>query len=134
MMTIFLSRSWKPHGITTGWIIGLSIYEGQSCLGTEVKHPKTKKCIVKGKKYGDIRGKRIKVASTYFIAENKTEYWVNIPGVTKGWDKAVEGKDIGGFNSKTSEGKFAYQLRIDGFPGKENPPEIHSAGAFRFNI
>lgn len=109
-----------------GWFDnGISIYEGQSCLGTEIKHPKTKKCIVKGKKYGDLRGKRVQVASTYFLAENKTEYWIKMPGGV--WDKAAEGKDIGGFNSKTKEGEFAVQLRIDGFESKDKPPEIHSA-------
>ncbi len=114
-----------------GWFDnGISIYEGQTCGGTEEKHPSTKKCIVKGKKYGDLRGKRIKIASTYFIGENKTEYWVNIPGVTTGWEKGMEGKDIGGFNSKTKEGEFAIQLRIDGFKSKDNPPKIHSAIAY----
>lgn len=109
-----------------GWFDnGISLYEGQSCLGTEVKHPKTKKCIIKGKKYGDLRGKRVQVASCYFIAENKTEYWIKMPGAS--WDKAAEGKDVGGFNSKTKEGKFGVQLRIDGFKSKNTPPEIHSA-------
>lgn len=114
-----------------GWFDnGISIYEGNTGLGTEVKHPDTEKNLVKGKKYGDLRGKRIQVASTYFLAENKTEYWVNIPTVTQGWDKGVEGKDIGGFNSKTKEGEFAIQLRIDGFKDKNKPPQIHSAVAY----
>lgn len=113
-----------------GWFDnGISIYEGQSCLGTEVEHPKTKKCLVQGKKYGDLRGKRLQVASSFFVESNKTEYWVNIPGVTQGWDKAVEGTDVGGFNSKTND-NFEVQLRIDGFPGKDNPPEIHSAAVY----
>lgn len=116
--------------MSNGWFDnGISIYEGQSCLGTEVKHPKTKKCIVKGKKYGDLRGKRVQVASTFFYDSNKTEYWVNIPGVTQGWDKAAEGTSIGGFKSKAN-GKWEVQLRIDGFKDIKVPPEIHNAAIY----
>lgn len=106
-----------------GWVDnGISIYEGQTCLGIEPKHPSTKLCVVKGKKYGDIRGKKVKIASTYFRKTNKTEFWVNLTGT---WEKACEGTEIGGFKPKnlpTSE----VQLRIDGFLKEERPPIIHS--------
>ena len=107
----------------TGWFDhGISIYEGQTCLGYEPDHPKTKLCVIKGKKYGDIRGKTISVAATYFKKENRTEFWVNIPSVTKGWEKACEGTDVGGFNPKAKESEV--QLRIDGFKEKDKPPGI----------
>lgn len=110
-----------------GWFDnGISIYEGQTCLGTEKKHPSTKLCVVKGKKYGDLRGKRVKVASTFFTEQNKTEFWVNIPGVTNGWDKSCEGTDVGGFNPKAGDDQ-EIQLRIDGFKDKNQPPEIHGS-------
>ena len=113
----------------SGWFDnGISIYEGQTCLGIEPEHPKTKLCVIKGKKYGDLRGKRLKICSTFFIETFKTEFWVNIPGVTDGWDKAAEGTAIGGFKPKLDDNdKTEIQLRIDGFQEKENPPEIHSS-------
>jgi hypothetical protein len=105
-----------------GWFDnGISIYDGQTCLGTEKKHPSTKLCIIKGKKYGDLRGKRLKIASTYFKDQNKTEFWVNLGN---GWDNACEGKDVGGFNPGADE--FETQLRIDGFI-MEKTTIIHSA-------
>lgn len=108
--------------MTNGWFDnGYSIYQGQSCLGTEVKHPSTKLCIVTGDKIGDIRNKRIKLAATYFKNENKTEVWSNIGN---GWRKNAEGANIGGFNSKTTN--FETQLRIDGFT-KGSVPKIHAA-------
>ena len=108
----------------TGWFDnGISIYGGQTCLGHEPEHPTTKSCEVKGKVYGDIRGKTVSVCSTYFKTENKTEYWVNIPGVTTGWDKSCEGKDVGGFNPKAGN-ETEVQLRIDGYISNDNPPKI----------
>lgn len=108
--------------MTNGWFDnGFSIYQGQACLGTEVKHPSTKLCIVKGDKIGDIRNKRVKLAATYFKAQNKTEVWSNIGN---GWRKNAEGANIGGFNSNTTN--FECQLRIDGFT-KGSVPEIHAA-------
>ncbi len=107
----------------TGWFDnGISVYEGQTCLGTEKKHPSTQLCVVKGKKYGDLRGKTVTVCSTYFKAENKTEFWVNIGGVTTGWEKACEGTNVGGFNPKADETEV--QLRIDGFKEMNQPPKI----------
>lgn len=108
----------------TGWFDnGISIYEGQTCLGTEKDHPSTDLCVVKGKKYGDLRGKTVSAAATYFQAENKTEFWVNIGGVTTGWDKACEGVNVGGFNPKAGN-ETEVQLRIDGFKDMDQPPKI----------
>jgi len=107
----------------TGWFDnGISVYEGQTCLGTEPEHPETHLCIIKGKKYGDLRGKTVSIASTYFKAENKTEFWVNIGGLTQGWEKSCEGTNVGGFNPKADESEV--QLRIDGFKEKDQPPNI----------
>jgi len=108
----------------TGWFDnGISVYEGQTCLGYEPDHPETHLCEVKGKKYGDIRGKTVSICSTYFQAENKTEFWVNIGGVTQGWEKACEGTNVGGFNPKAGN-ETEVQLRIDGFKEKDQPPKI----------
>lgn len=108
----------------TGWFDnGISIYEGQTCLGTEKDHPSTDLCVIKGKKYGDLRGKTVSAASTYFQAENKTEFWVNIGGVTTGWEKAAEGVNVGGFNPKAGN-ETEVQLRIDGFKDMNSPPKI----------
>lgn len=107
----------------TGWFDhGISIYEGQTCLGYEPDHPETHLCVVKGKKYGDIRGKTVSVAGIYFQDTNETEFWVNIGGVTTGWDLACKGKDVGGFNPKAT--KTEVQLRIDGFKEEKQPPNI----------
>ena len=113
----------------SGWYDnGISIYEGQTCLGKEPKHPSTQLCVIKGKKYGDLRGKRLKICSTFFCKTFKTEFWVNIPGVTNGWDKAAEGTAIGGFKPDLKDDdKTEVQLRIDGFQEKDNPPQIHSS-------
>jgi hypothetical protein len=108
----------------TGWFDnGVSIYGGQTCLGKEENHPSTQSCVVKGKVYGDLRGKTVSIASTYFKSSNKTEYWVNIGGVTQGWDKGCEGTNVGGFNPK-AEGETEVQLRIDGFKEMDKPPKI----------
>jgi hypothetical protein len=108
--------------MSDGWFDnGFSIYQGKSCLGTEVKHPSTKLCIVKGDAIGDIRNKRVKLAATYFKSTNKTEVWSNIGN---GWRKNAEGTNVGGFNSGTTN--FETQLRIDGFT-KGSVPKIHAA-------
>lgn len=108
----------------SGWFDhGISIYTGQTCLGYEPDHPETHLCVVKGKKYGDIRGKTVSVAGIYFKETNATEFWVNIGGVTQGWEKACEGTNVGGFKPKNS-GETEVQLRIDGFKEKDQPPKI----------
>lgn len=108
--------------MTNGWFDnGYSIYQGKGCLGTEKKHPSTDLCVIKGNAIGDIRNKRVKLASTYFKAQNKTELWSNIGN---GWRKDAEGANVGGFNSNTTN--FECQLRIDGFK-KGSVPEIHAA-------
>ena len=108
----------------TGWFDhGISIYQGQTCLGYEPDHPETHLCVVKGKKYGDIRGKTVSVAGIYFKDTNSTEFWVNIGGVTQGWEKACEGTNVGGFKPK-NDGETEVQLRIDGFSEEKNPPKI----------
>ncbi len=114
----------------TGWFDNsLSVYKGDTGLGNEKKHPSTKLFIVKGKNFGDIRGKHIKIASAYFADENKTNYWVNMGDK---WELACEGKDVGGFNPKAKE--FEAQLRVDGFAGKDSPPEIHSAKVYEIKV
>jgi len=120
----------------SGWYDnGISIYEGQSCLGKEEDHPSTQLCVVKGKKYGDLRGKTVQVASTFFVDTFKTEFWVNIPGVTQGWDKAVEGTAPGGFKPNLKAGdKTEVQLRIDGFKEKDQPPEIVKFGVSEIKV
>lgn len=108
----------------------------QSCLGVEPKHPSTKLCVVKGKKYDSVLGKKVGVAGVYFTDENKIELWIDYDG--KGWDKAAEGVGVGGL--KPQAGSQEAQLRIDGFnyTGKKDEsdmakvvaaggPNIHSA-------
>ena len=108
---------------TNGWFDnGVSIFEGQTCLGTEVEHPKTKKCIIKGPKMGDLRGKTVYTANVWDAATNKVEFWGKLEGEAE-WTKKVEGADIGGFKSK-AKGNYEIQERIDGFEEK-NPPVIH---------
>lgn len=108
----------------SGWFDnGIDVYEGRVGLGKEEKHPSTQLNVVKGKVYGDLRGKTVQVATTYFKKSNKTEYWVNIPGVTQGWDKGCEGTDVGGFHPK-NDGETEVQLRIDGFKELNKPPKI----------
>ena len=113
------------HGGThmgTGWFDeGIGVYTGQSCLGTEKKHPSTQLCVIKGPKVGDIRGKRVKIGAVYYKAENKVELWTNLG---YGWKKQIEGTNVGGFNPKAST--FECQLRIDGFK-KSSVPKIHAA-------
>lgn len=107
----------------SGWFDhGISVYDGQTCLGYESDHPSTKLCVIKGKKYGDIRGKTVSIALVYYTESNKTEFWVNIEGVTQGWDKAAEGTNVAGFKPKSD--KDEVQLRIDGYSSNKNPPGI----------
>ena len=118
----------------SGWFDnGISIYEGQSCIGKEENHPSTQLCVIKGKKYGDLRGKTVMVASTFFKLENKTEFWVNIPSVTTGWEKSCEGKDVGGFKPDNS-GNTEVQLRIDGFKEEKQPPDIQKFGVSEIKV
>ena len=106
-----------------GWLDnGLGVFSGQCCLGTEKKHPSTQLCVIKGPKIGDTRGKRFKLACTYFTDQNKTELWTNFGS---GWVKQMEGTNVNNFNPNSPEDEF--QLRIDGFKEKNKPPTIHSA-------
>lgn len=110
------------HTSGNGWYdCGIS-FEGQTCLGTEPKHPSTKLCIVKGKKYGSVIEKKTGVAGVYFTDTNKIELWIDYEG--KGWEKACEGTGVGGLKPKP--GNQECQLRIDGFE-KGSVPSIHSA-------
>lgn len=117
------------------WDCGISFNEGQSCLGIEPKHPSTKLCIVKGKKYGSILNKKVGVAGVVFKATGKIELWIDMGN---GWEKACEGTNVGGLNP--TKGNQEAQLRIDGFnySGKKDEqdmakivaaggPNIHSA-------
>lgn len=106
----------------SGWFSnGLSIYEGKTFLGTEKEHPSSKEHI-SGKTYGDQRGKRVQVASTYFKEQNRTEYWIFKDGK---WEMCCGATDVGGFNPNTND-PTEVQCRIDGFAGKDKPPTIHS--------
>lgn len=101
----------------------------QSCLGTEPKHPSTKLCIVKGKKYDSVLNKKVGVAGVYFTDQNKIELWIDMGN---GWDKAAEGTNVGGL--KPQAGNQECQLRIDGFDytGEKNetdPVKLKAAGA-----
>lgn len=110
------------HTSGNGWYdCGIS-FEGQSCLGVEPKHPSTKLCVVKGKKYGSVIEKKTGVAGVYFTDQNKIELWIDYEG--KGWEKACEGVGVGGLKPKP--GNQECQLRIDGFE-KGSIPTIHSA-------
>jgi hypothetical protein len=112
------------HMDGNGWFDnGVGIYNGETCLGTEPKHPTTKLCIIKGPKIGDIRGKKLGMASIYRKKENKTELWVDFPAGS-GWKKKLEGANVGGLNPKSATNEA--QLRIDGFV-KGSVPTIHSA-------
>lgn len=124
------------------WDCGISFGEkgkpqsSQSCLGIEPKHPSTKLCIVKGKKYDSILDKKVGVAGVVFKKTGKIELWIDYDG--KGWEKACEGTNVGGLNP--TKGNQEAQLRIDGFnyTGKKDEqdmekivaaggPRIHSA-------
>ena len=115
----------------SGWFCnGLGIYEGESGLGKEEKHPSTQKGVVKGKTYGDQRGKRVQVAATYFKGTNRTEYWVFKDGK---WEMACGAENVGGFKPKNS-GETESQLRIDGFAGENQPPKIHSFTVYEIKM
>lgn len=104
---------------SSGWFDnGVDFESGQTCLGTEKKHPSTDTCIIKGPKIGSIINKKTGIAATYFADKNKTELWTN---TGTGWKKQVEGTNVGGFNPKSST--FECQLRIDGF---EAVPDIEA--------
>ena len=107
----------------SGWFDhGVGIFDGQTCLGKEEDHPHTDLCVITGPKLGDTRGKRFKIAATYFTDINKTELWTNFGD---GWKKQIEGTDVGGFRPNSSQDEC--QLRIDGFKTLNDPPSIHSA-------
>lgn len=117
----------------SGWFCnGLTIYKGETGLGKEEEHPKTDKHIVKGKTYGDQRGKRVTIAATYFKGTNRTELWV-LNQDTKKWEMAVGAENVGGFKPKNS-GETEVQLRIDGFAGEDNPPKIHSMTVYEIKM
>lgn len=100
------------------WDCGISFNDGQSCLGTEPKHPSTKLCIVKGKKYGSLLNKKVGVAGVVFKATGKIELWIDMG---QGWEKACEGTNVGGLNP--TKGNTEAQLRIDGFDYKGEKDE-----------
>lgn len=115
----------------SGWFCnGMGIYKGDTGLGKEEEHPKTDKKVVKGKVYGDQRGKRIQIASTYFKSTNRTEYWVFVNGK---WEMACGAENVGGFKPK-NDGNTEVQLRIDGFAGEDNPPTIHSMTVYEIKM
>ena len=104
----------------SGWFDnGVDFESGQTCLGTEKKHPSTDTCVIKGPKIGSVLNKKVGVAATYFADKNKTELWTD---TGTGWKKQVEGTNVGGFNPKSDT--FECQLRIDGF---EDLPDIHTS-------
>lgn len=110
-----MGSGWFDHGISFG------DGKGQCCLGTEKKHPSTQLCVIKGPNLGEIVGKKVGVAATYFKDINHTEFWVDLG---TGWKKQVEGKDVNNFNPKSEINEA--QLRIDGFK-KGSIPTIHSS-------
>lgn len=113
----------------TGWFDhSVGIYTGKTGLGKEEDHPSTDLYVVTGPSIGDIRKKRIVIATTYFADTNHTELWTKFPGGS--WVKQCEATNLGGFNPNAST--FECQLRIDGFKkgsqtAKPPEPEIHSA-------
>lgn len=111
---------------TTGngwWDCGVGIYDGQTCLGSEPKHPSTNLCVVKGPKIGDIRNKKIKIAGVFFEENDHIELWTNLGD--GGWKKQVEGDHIDNLKPDHSKGHETQQ-RIDGFK-KGSVPELHFA-------
>lgn len=107
----------------SGWFDNtVGVYTGQTCLGTEKKHPSADLCVVKGPKIGDIREKRLRMCGVYFKATNKCELWTDFEG--SGWKKQVEAANVGGFNPKSNVNEA--QLRIDGW-SKNSMPTLHSA-------
>lgn len=132
--TISLKFGGVHMGTGGWWDCGIS-FGGQTCLGTEPKHPETHLCIVKGKQYGSVLNKKVGVAGVVFKETAKIELWVDFG---TGWEKACEGTNVG--NLKPTSGNQEAQLRIDGFDysgekNETNPatlkakgaPEIHSA-------
>ena len=110
---------------TTGngwWDCGVGIYDGQTCLGSEPKHPSTNLCVVKGPKIGDIRNKKIRIAGVFFEENDHIELWTNLGD---GWKKQVEGDHIDNLKPDHSKGHET-QERIDGYK-KGNVPELHFA-------
>jgi hypothetical protein len=105
------------------WDTGVSILEGQTCLGTEPNHPETHLCVVKGPKISSIQNKKIKIAGVFFEKNDHIELWTNLEG--KGWVKQVEGDHVGGLKPDHSKGHEC-QERIDGF-AKGSVPELHLA-------
>ena len=108
----------------SGWYDhGVSIYEGQTCLGTEPRHPQTNACIKEGAKIGDLRNKEVGITATYFKQENRTELWTKLPG--EQWVKQLEAVGLDGLDpsdgGKRKENET--QLRIDGF-NKSSEPKI----------
>lgn len=115
----------------SGWFSNtISIYKGESGLGKEEEHPHTDSNVVKGKVYGDLRGKRVKVAATYFKSNNRTEYWIFKDGK---WEMMCGANDVGGFKPKNS-GETESQLRIDGFKDENKPPTIHSMKTYEIKV
>jgi hypothetical protein len=117
-------KGWYDCGVSFG------DGKGQTCLGTEPKHPSTKLCIVKGPQVGDVLNKKVGVAGVYFTDENKIELWTDTG--SGGWKKAAEGANVGGL--KPTPGNQEAQLRIDGFDysGKKDetdPAKLKAAGA-----
>jgi hypothetical protein len=111
---------------TTGngwWDCGVGIYDGQTCLGSEPKHPSTNLCVVKGPKIGDIRNKKIKIAGVFFEENDHIELWTNLGD--GGWKKQVEGDHIDNLKPDHSKGHET-QERIDGYK-KGSVPELHFA-------
>jgi hypothetical protein len=108
----------------SGWYDhGVSIMAGQTCLGTEPKHPDTNACIKKGAKIGDLRDKEVMITATYFKQEDRTELWTKLPG--EQWVKQLEAVGLDGLDpsdgGKRKENET--QLRIDGF-NKSSEPKI----------
>ena len=66
-----------------------------------VKHPSADLEIVKGKKIGNILGKKLRLAGVYFKDQNKCEMWTILEGGK--WDKGMEGTNIGNFNPKSRD-------------------------------
>ena len=92
---------WYDHGV--------SFKGGQTCLGTEKKHPSTNSCVVKGKSIGSVVGKKIGVAGV--MINGKTEIWTDTGG---GWQLGASAMNPDGFKQLTKDNEV--QLRIDDAP------------------
>lgn len=108
-----MGSGWFDHGVSFG------DGKGQTCLGTEKKHPSTQSCVIEGPEVGEILGKKVGIATTYFKKRNHTELWVDMGD---GWKKQIEGTNVNNFNPNSAINEA--QLRIDGF---DDVPTIHSA-------